>query len=365
VAVPSMIPRTLLIALLALLAALAGAVTAQAPSAPTGTHARASIKKAIWAESGAAFAGGRNEFPVYRDLGVGIVQTNIDWNEVVRRRPRNASDPNDPAYRWDPRVDRTVQEARRFGIRVALLIGRSPPYANRGRSSTHAPDPAEFARFARAAARRYSTVRLWLVWGEPTRAFQFRPRISEAGTARRYARLLDAAYVALKGVNRRNLVIGGNTYTGGEAGNIHTLTWVRNLRLTRRPPRMDMYGHNPFSYRQPNLRKPLSCCGQIDLSDLDVLAAEVDRYLGRGKKLFLSELTIPTSRGDGEFPFYVDPPVQADWITRALRITRTWSRIYTLGWIHLRDEDSPRRITSGLIDSRGNFKPGYFAFRAG
>ena len=34
---------------------------------------------------------------------------------------------------------------------------------------------------------------------------------------RRYGpRILDAAYAALKRVNRRDLVIGGNTWTGGE-----------------------------------------------------------------------------------------------------------------------------------------------------
>ena len=35
-----------------------------------------------------------------------------------------------------------------------------------------------------------------------------------------------------------------------------------------RPPRLDLYGHNPFSIRAPNLANPPSPGQQIDFSDL-------------------------------------------------------------------------------------------------
>ena len=64
-----------------------------------------------------------------------------------------------------------------------------------------------------------------MVWGEPTRAGNFYPirkalpgeRLSGAQlTAPHiYARMLDAAYGALKPSPAQNLVIGGCTYTSG------------------------------------------------------------------------------------------------------------------------------------------------------
>ena len=70
----------------------------------------------------------------------------------------------------------------------------------------------------------------------------------------RYARILDASYGALKRVSRKNLVIGGNTFTTGD---ISVLNWIKNLKLPNgKPPRMDMYGHNPFNNRPPVLHGP-------------------------------------------------------------------------------------------------------------
>ena len=113
-------------------------------------------------------------------------------------------------------------------------------------------------------------------------------------------------------VSARNLVIGGDTYTWG---NIPVRLWIENLRLPNgRPPRMDLYGHNPFSYRDPNLANPPSPDGAFDFSDLGRLSRLVNRYLARHGhliKLFLSEWTIPTSPFDDEFNFYVTPAVQA------------------------------------------------------
>jgi hypothetical protein len=359
--------RTLLAALLAACAALAAAVPARA--APLTT------KKAMW---GPIRVGGVSQFPRYRDLGVGIVQVAVLWSDAAPRRPARPEDPADPAYRWPADVSDAVAQARRYGMRVAVSLIGTPAWANGGRPPNWVPDrPADFAAFSAAAARRYPSVRLWMIWGEPTLERNFAPLTparpgraltpEQAAAPRRYARLLDAAYLALKAVRRSNLVVGGMTFT---AGQITTFQWIQNLRLPGgRRPRLDLYGHNPFSAREPDLRKPLSCCGFVDFSDLDVLVRHLDRHLARSPRqrmpLFLSEWTIPTARGDSEFNFFVRPTTQARWISRALRIARGWNRIYTLGWIHLYDDPPGRGSTGGLLDHRGRRKPGYFAFRSG
>ena len=109
-----------------------------------------------------------------------------------------------------------------------------------------------------------------------------------------------------------------------------------------RPPRMDLYGHNPFTSRPPALWRPYVGSGYADFSDLDTLAGWVDRNLGRrgGRriKLFISEFTVPTDHANHVFPFHVSRRTQAAWLGAALRITRRWPRIYTFGWLGLYDE---------------------------
>src|SRR5262245_4809760 len=205
--------------------------------APAPAGAAVSRKKAIW--------GPVTEFATYADLGAGIYQSPLNWSTVAVSRPAAATDPADPAYRWPADIDTALAEGARYGIAVSLMVTGTPRWANGGRAPRFAPrDPRDYADFAAAAARRYPGVKLWMIWGEPTKASNFQP-----ASAARYARLLDAAYGALKRIDRRNLVIGGNTYT---VGTVTPQRWIRGLRLPNgKPPRMDLFGHNPFSARRP------------------------------------------------------------------------------------------------------------------
>ena len=329
----------------------------------------AAFSKAIW---GPVYRDGANQFPLYRELGVSIYQADLSWNLVAPTRPRTPGDPRDPAYHWPLQIQQAIAEARRFHIRVMLQIIGAPPWANGGHTDwSWAPhNPADFAAFAAAAARRFPNVHLWMIWGEPTHEGNFEPitkalpgaRLDRAQRAAPhiYARMLDAAYGALKRVNRRNLVIGGCTYT---TGLLDPLQWIQNLRLRDgRPPRMDMYAHNPFGYRAPSFSVGVSPFDEIQFSDLPELARWIDRYLRPGLPLFLSEWTIPTAP-DREFDFWVAPSVAARWITDALRLSRQWSRIYALGWIHVYDD--PPLSYGGLLSAQGVPKPSLRAFADG
>lgn len=337
------------------------------------SSARATGIKAIW---GPGVVNGVSQFPIYRELGAGIVEETVHWDEVATRRPANPTSPVDPAYAWPTELDHTVAQALAYHMQIAVEIIGAPPWANGGHPWNFAPtNPADYAAFATAAARRYPSVHMWMVWGEPTRTPNFMPETPvKAGTTKltasqkvaphRYARILDAAYGALKGISRFNLVIGGMTFT---VGDVYPLPWIENLRLPNgRPPRMDLYGHNPFSPRAPNLSNPPSAHGAVDFSDLRRLRNWIDRYLpqpgGRHLRMFLSEWTIPTGP-DQEFGFSVDANVQATWITDGLKIMRHWSRIAVVGWIHLRDQ--PPLTSGGLLTADGQPKPGFAAFAKG
>ena len=340
--------------------------------------AEVTLKKSIW---GPTQVGGRSQFPIYRDLGAGIYQMALRWSEVASTRPARASDPSDPAYMWPSEIDYAIAEATRNGIQVSLLITGAPGWANGGRPAIWAPDdPRDFAAFAAAASRRYPQVDHWMIWGEPSKASRFQPLVSAMGRRmnnrqrrgpRIYARMLDASYGALKRVSRRDLVIGGNTWTGGE---VLPRNFIRAMRLPDGSrPRMDLYGHNPFTNRSPAMHKSPIDPGYADFSDLDTLSRWLDRAgyrdtRRRPLRLFLSELVIPTDHANRELNFWVPKLTQARWLARALRISRRWHRIYTLGYLGLYD-DPPRadglEVNRGLIDHEGRKKPAYRAFKRG
>jgi len=343
--------------------------------------ARAAVttKKAMW---GPAVVGGASQFPVYAELGVGVWQTDLSWAQVAQRRPAHPRDPADPAYAWPPALGAAIADAGGHGIGVSLLVMGTPAWANGGRSWQWAPRrPRDFADFLAAAARRYPGVRRWMIWGEPTKAANFQPLSDAAGRRlrgrdlrgpHRYARMLDAAYGALKSVDRRNLVIGGNSFT---TGTVRPRQWIRALRLPGgRPPRMDLYGHNPFSARRPLLANDPLGSGYADFGDLDTLMRWLDRYLrgarpgGRRLKLFLSEFSLPTDHENVEFNFWTSRRVQATWIADALRETRRTGRIATFGYLGLYDDPvraDGRQVERGLLERDGTPKPAYFAFRDG
>jgi len=343
--------------------------------------ARPDRKKAIW---GPVTVNGVSQFPIYRNLGAKIYEIGLAWESVAPNRPADPTDPNDPAYQWPLELDQAVREAARSHMRVSISLSTAPGWANGGNPGGlgFAPiDPNDFAAFAQAAAKRYPTVHLWQVWPEASREEIFKPLVPEQRdhpltpemqeAPHKYAAMLDASYAALKAVSRSNLVIGGGTFTTGD---ISALNWIKNLRLPDgRPPRMDLYGHNPFTARTPNFKNPPLGHGFADFSDLRRLAGWVDRYLGRGGrnrhlKFFLAEFTAPTDHANFEFNFHVTRRVQAKWTTAAYRLADSWSRIYALGWFSLYD-DAPRpdglQVNRGLLTYTGARKPAYFAYRNG
>ncbi len=128
---------------------------------------------------------------------------------------------------------------------------------------------------------------------------------------------------------------------------------------------MDLYGHNPFSFRNPDLRNPASDLDLVDLSDLGRFDKLIQKELGRPRhkniRLWLSEFTIPTAP-DSEFNFHTTLKTQAKWITNAFKVARK-VKAAGLGWIHLRDQTGGSQ--GGLLFEDGKRKPGFYAFMRG
>jgi hypothetical protein len=318
--------------------------------------------KAIWGPT--TLPNGSSAFPVYERLGVDVRQQQIRWRDVALSRPANPQDPADPAYRWPKSIDDAVAEGDRYGIRTALMLRDTPDWANGKRGAQWVPEKvSDYADFAIAAARRYRTVRYWMIWGEPARGDSFKPMPPNATRGpRAYAELLDRAYSALKKVRRSNIVIGGMSWTGGVVSPSKFIRWMR-LPNGRRP-RLDWYGHNPFSARFPRLsRRPYSP-GIRDFSDIDSIYAQLRRQYPRpAPRLWLSEFSVSARRSNRAFTFHVSERAQARWLTAAYRIAARNRFVAGLGWYTLLDEPNfEGSLTNGLLDAAGRPKPAYYAY---
>jgi hypothetical protein len=359
---------------LALAAAAAVSVSAMAAQPVAQASGLPTVKKGIW---GPLTLNGRSLFPTYRDLGVGIYNTQAHWDQIApTNRPANPTDPSDPAYQWPEYIDQAITEAGRNGLKVQLMIIGAPPWANGGQSPRWAPQqPSDFADFATAIAKKYPSVHLWMIWGEPNREPNFAPftpatsatgplNQAQAVAPRLYAQLLDAAYGALKGVSPANLVIGGNTYPAASStGDINTYQWIQYLKLPDGSrPRMDMWGHNPYGFHKPNLKDPPSPRGTVTFSDLRRLTRALDRadFPGPPLKLYLSEWGVPIGFKDKDLLYSLKPAEALEWIRAACRIVRS-KRIYSLGWVHPVDTN---RSSQGLLTTSGKRKPSFNAFKA-
>ncbi len=353
-------------ALLRLVAAVTLVAAFVAALAPAGASA---FQKAVW---GPPTVDGINQFPLYRELGARIYETQLDWNEVALTKPADPTSPADPAYAWPVQIGQEIAEARRYGMRVLLAVSNAPAWANGGHAGMGwAPrDPRTYAQFIQAAAREYPSVHLWMVWNEPNRKGDFRPETPARYTQTRlsaaqkraphlYAQMLNDAYGALKRLSRRNVVIGGDTYT---AGLLDPQQWLASMVLPGgRRPRMDMYAQDPFSYTVPLFGAAPSPYGEVQFSDLPRLEDWTKTYFGHALPLFLSQFCVPTAPNQ-MFSFYVSPPsVAARWVKDALVTARKAGYIYALGWASVRDQLP--LDACGLIQQDGRRKPDFYAFK--
>jgi hypothetical protein len=315
---------------------------------------------------------GKSAGPTYRSLGVDVLQMGANWDAMEPARPANPRDPADPAYQWSTEIDDAVALGRKYHFSVAVLVRGTPNWANGGRGPNWAPAKSkDFADFLYAASKRYPGVKRWMIWGEPNRRDNFNPMPTNSPAGpRRYARLLDAAYGALKRANRRNIVIGGMTFTAGDVVPRDFVKWAR--LPNGKPPRLDRWGHNPFSTRMPNLSLDPFSDGNYDFSDMDTLYAKVHaayrraypRFRRSGPSIWVSEFTIQADHGSQDFNFYVSSRDQGKWIAAAFKQANKTRYINDVGWLGLLDEPvADYNRTTGLLKYDLSRKPAYYAFK--
>jgi len=326
-------------------------VTAEVAAASPGI--RYGIQDDAWLLGGPGTFESRLRF--LRRLGVDVVRINVRWDETARRRPSRPFGHTDRAYRWNA-ADALLNGLRNHGIEAVVTLIGTPRWANGGRSPNWAPtNPASFASFAYAAAKRYPQVRRWVIWNEPNKNWSLRPTAPET-----YVRLLNAAYVAIKRVNPRDVVAGGVTAPRGGSGDVEPIAWIRGMRAAG--ARLDAYAHHPYPLSPGETPWSGGCgdCQSLTLASLNRLLAEVSRAFGP-KPVWLTEYGYQTNPPDRALG--VSKSLQARYIAEAALRTYRAPRVKMLIHFLIRDERDVNRWQSGLFTFGNVAKPGLRAFR--
>jgi hypothetical protein len=338
--------------LCALLCAVAACVVAASVDASSGI--RYGIQDDTWLEFGPGTMDQR--MATFKRLGVPIVRFTLRWNEIARRRPKDASSPRDPAYDWH-RPDRVLRGLKRYGLTPILTLVGTPSWANNGRTPNFAPPhPRDFRAFVTATARRYPWVHYWLIWNEPNKRLWLRP--TRAGIYVQH--LLNPGYEAIHAVLPRAQVGGGVTAPRGGAGGVSPTVWVKGMHAAH--AKLDAYAHHPYPTSPLETPSSGGCknCPYITMATIRKLLILVKRYYG-SKPVWLTEYGYQTKPPDDFLG--VPPKRQATMLS--LAAMRVWRlpRVTMLIQYLYRDEIQLSRFQTGLVYADNRPKPSLAAFK--
>jgi hypothetical protein len=344
----------------------------------------------------------------WQRAGVDTVRVFARWGAHApspdeRTKPAgfDGADPDDPRYDWRI-LDRAVGAVRAGGLQVVLTVtGWGPVWGSEfpvKRNPRYKPDPAEFARFASAVARRYGgQVDRYILWNEPNVALWMQPQSQCTAGGRcspyaphHYRRIVRAAEPALRAADPGAKVMLGALAPRGSSGtsanaNLRPLSFIRAMgcvdsryRKVRSgscrgfaPATGDLFAYHPHGLKlapsQPD-RAP----DQAQLPDLGEVTGALDRVQRAGG------LKV---RGASRFPLYLDeyayqtsPPDRTLGVSAAKQSAylqesayRAWShpRVRGLIWYVWRDEPLAGGTggwQSGMRFVDGAAKPALAAF---
>jgi Glycosyl hydrolase catalytic core len=309
---------------------------------------------------------------------VSVIRTTVTWASVAATRPADASDPFDPAYRFDD-LDEMIRGAQQRNIELLLTIWGTPNWANEGKGLNRLPtDLADLTGFTTALASRYSGrwagyphVRFYSIWNESNREQFLAPQYTTSGdfvAPLHYARLYRAAYAGIKAGNWTARVAVGETASNG-----------RNLRLGRKGvqetsspgrfaqllgqqlPRLkfDAWAHHPYPTSSSAAPGQRFAWPGVGLSNLEMFGQAIDKSFARkNTPIWITEYAHQTAGGGS-----VSPARQATYLSEALALARENSRVGMFVWFGFRDAPGAA-WQSGVTWASGAMKPSFARFRS-
>ena len=295
-----------------------------------------------------------------------LMKTTVYWFNTAPRRPANAANPFDPAYRWED-LDEFVRQAGDRDLEVMLSIWGTPTWA--GPAKNRLPRRiADVQNFARALATRYSGryrgypfVRFYSVWNEPNLqlflAPQYDAKKRPVGPAL-YGKLFRAAYTGFKLGSPSSLVAVGETSARGlsSSPSFAPGKFAELLAQVRPKLKFDAWAHHPYGSPANQPPTQLVRWPNVSMTTLPRFGASLDKWFGRKNiPLWLTEYGHETRP---EEPKGVTYAQQASYMRTAIAMAKRQARVQMLIWFAIRD--NPVNLwQSGLLTYGGLEKPAF------
>ena len=312
-----------------------------------------------------------------RDANATIVRTLVTWANVAPTRPRNASNPFDPAYRFND-LDELVRNTQARDMEVLITIWGTPKWANGNKTPNFMPTRlTDLTAFSRAIASRYSGrfagypfVRFYSIWNESNLQLFLAPQFDAQGKSvgpRNYAKLAAAAYAGIKvGSPQAKIAIGSTSSAGRDkvlAGKSATHSPARFARLVAAAnPRLKFDAWAQHPYPVPVNLKPTQLVRypNVTLKSFSRFAKDLDKWFKRPNvRIWITEYGHEV-RQDGE-PSGISRAAQAAYAAQALALARQDPRTDMFIWFVFRDH-ATSEWQSGLRTRAGAPKPSLARF---
>lgn len=303
------------------------------------------------------------------DDGASILRLLVQWNLVAADRPAIASDPFDPAYKFDD-LDEALREAQRADMEVMLTISGTPRWASGAGINRMPRRVSDLTAFARAISSRYSGrfdgypfVRFWAVWNEPNLTRFLAPQFTPGGKSlapANYARLYAAAYTGIKAGNPRALVAIGETSPRGSdrptglrpdhsPGRFAELVAKANPRL-----KFDAWSHHPYPFRPNAPPSQVVRWPNVTLASLPRFETELKRWFKRKTvPIWITEYGHMTNPPEA---FGVPYATQAAYIRQAIAMTKKLPYVGMFIWFVY--QDNPGQPWGSGLYTRGGAAKG-------
>jgi hypothetical protein len=275
---------------------------------------------------------------------------------------------------WAPDViasmNAAVRDAKAHGLKVLMVVQRSPAWASGGKGGIHPPtDPATFGAAMGGLASRVPGVDAWELWNEEDETIFFAGGANPA----KYAAMVKAAYPAIKAVQPHDIVVTGATvandfdfiealYRQGIKGSFDAVGVHTDTACLVNSP--DVH------YREPDGR-----VGRYSFTGYREVHAVMARHGDGDKQIWMTELgwnTQSTAPGScntgmwaGQKPLGVTEAQQAQYLAQAYRCLAADPYIGVALWFGLQDIAGSKYAAGyGLYRRDGSAKPSAGAFGA-
>lgn len=357
---------------LARFAVLAVVASAAAASLAPGASAAPGLEIGFYDEALTLEYPDEFGFQTLQDLGADVLRMNLYWYKVATRRPKNATNPKDPAYNWT-QYDRAMARAKKYGVDVILSIIGTPKWANGGRSFEYAPrNPADLASFATAAAKRYRQVTRWLAWNEPNAPNFLKPQSVETSAGWQfsspaiYARICNAIVSGVNRVQKRDTVAcgvlnpRGKSEPNGRRDSVAPVLFLEGMK--RAGARPEVIAYHPYTWT-PRITPTTKVKSKnaITLGNFNRLVSAINRLYGKRMRIWVTEYGYQTAPPDPDFG--VSWEKQATYMRQAFTFFRKHPRIDVALWFLLKDDSRLAGWQSGVISTDNERKPSYAAFK--